>query len=129
MRACKTQWYFRFMPRGSSAWRDYCQSLRVTGAQAETSQPRSEELKRDCRCWSSLKSGSSAEEIQAANEVMLERQEAEFNTLKRLEGLASAAETVFVGAAAAKELDPNATADALNAENESAENAQVCMHS
>ena len=59
---------------------------------------------------------------------MLERQEAEFNTLKRLEGLVSAAETVFVGAAAAKDLDPSATTDALSAENESAENAQVWMH-
>jgi hypothetical protein len=59
---------------------------------------------------------------------MLERQAAEFNTLKRLEGLVTAAETVFVGAAAATELDPSATSDALNAENDSAENAQVCMH-
>ena len=112
----------------STIWRDYCQSLRITGARADTIQHRPEELKRDCRCWSSLKSGLSAEEIQAANEVMLERQEAEFNTLKRLEGLVSSAEAVFVGAAAAKELDPSSTTDTLNAENESAENAQVCMH-
>ena len=77
------------------------------------------------RCWSSLKSGMSAEEIHGANELMLERQEAEFGTLKRLEGLVSAAEGTFLGAASAKELDPSATGDALNAENEAAENAQV----
>ena len=78
-----------------------------------------------CRCWSSLKSGMSADEIHGANELMMERQEAEFATLKRLEGLVTAAEGTFVGAASAKELDPSATADALSAENEAAENAQV----
>lgn len=67
----------------------------------------------------------SADEIHGANELMMERQEAEFSTLKRLEGLVTAAEGTFVGAASAKELDPSATADALNAENEAAENAQV----
>ena len=67
----------------------------------------------------------SADEIHGANELMMERQEAEFSTLKRLEGLVTAAEGTFVGAAAAKELDPSATADALTAENEAAENAQV----
>ena len=67
----------------------------------------------------------SAEEITAANDVMLERQEAEFATLKRLESLVTAAEEVFPGAASAKELDPAATADAENSENEAAENAQV----
>ncbi len=77
------------------------------------------------RCWSSLKSGMSADEIHGANELMMERQEAEFATLKRLEGLVTAAEGTFVGAASAKELDPSATADALAAENEAAENAQV----
>lgn len=69
----------------------------------------------------------SAEEITAANDVMLERQEAEFETLKRLEALVTAAEEVFPGAAAAKELDPAATADAESSENEAAENAQVSL--
>ena len=78
------------------------------------------------RCWSSLKSGMSADEIHGANELMMERQEAEFHTLKRLEGLVTAAESAFVGAASAKELDPSATTDVLNAESEAAENAQVC---
>ena len=68
----------------------------------------------------------SADEIHGANELMMERQEAEFHTLKRLEGLVTAAEGAFVGAASAKELDPSATTDALNAESEAAENAQVC---
>ncbi|CAL5222727.1 g5133 [Coccomyxa viridis] len=77
------------------------------------------------KCWSSLKSGMSADEIHGANELMMERQEAEFATLKRLEGLVTAAEGTFVGAASAKELDPSATADALAAENEAAENAQA----
>ena len=70
----------------------------------------------------------SAEEITAANDVMLERQEAEFATLKRLESLVTAAEEVFPGAASAKELDPAATADAENSENEAAENAQVRLN-
>ncbi len=67
----------------------------------------------------------SADEIHGANELMMERNEAEFATLKRLEGLVTAAEGTFVGAASAKELDPSATTDALSAENEAAENAQV----
>ena len=82
----------------------------------------------DCRCWGSLRSGMSAEEITAANDVMLERQEAEFAMLKRLESLVTAAEEVFPGAAAAKELDPAATADAESSENEAAENAQVSLN-
>lgn len=44
MGACQTQWHFRFMPCESSGWRDCCQSLRVTGARAETSQHRPEIL-------------------------------------------------------------------------------------
>jgi hypothetical protein len=50
---------------------------------------------------------------------------AEFATLKRLEALVAAAEGVFPGAASAKEMDPAATADAIAAEGEAAENAQV----
>ena len=50
---------------------------------------------------------------------------AEFATLKRLEALVAAAEGVFPGAASAKEMDPAATADAIAAEGEAAENAQA----
>lgn len=52
--------------------------------------------------------------------------DAEFETLKRLEAVSSAAEATFAGAAGAKEMDPAATADARTAEAEAAENAQVC---
>ena len=79
------------------------------------------------RCWSALKSGLSADEIASAHDVMLERMDAEFGTLKRLETLVTAAEATFPGAASAKEMDPAATADAVAAEAEAAENAQV-MH-
>ncbi len=79
------------------------------------------------RCWSALKSGLSADEIASAHDVMLERMDAEFGTLKRLETLVTAAEATFPGAAGAKEMDPAATADAVAAEAEAAENAQV-MH-
>ena len=51
--------------------------------------------------------------------------DAEFETLKRLEAVSSAAEATFAGAAGAKEMDPAATADARTAEAEAAENAQV----
>lgn len=77
------------------------------------------------RCWSALKSGMSADEIAAAHDVMLERMDAEFGTLKRLEALVAAAEAAFPGSAGAKEMDPAATADATAAEAEAAENAQV----
>lgn len=56
---------------------------------------------------------------------MLERMDAEFGTLKRLETLVTAAEATFPGAAGAKEMDPAATGDAVAAEAEAAENAQV----
>jgi hypothetical protein len=69
------------------------------------------------RCWSALKSGLSADEIANAHDVMLERMDAEFATLKRLESLVTAAEATFVGACSAKEMDPAATVDAVTAEN------------
>lgn len=56
---------------------------------------------------------------------MLERMDSEFATLKRLEALVTAAEDTFVGSSSAKEMDPAATADAVTAEAEAAENAQV----
>ena len=77
------------------------------------------------RCWSALKSGLSADEIASAHDVMLERMDAEFGTLKRLEALVAAAEATFPAAASAKEMDPAATTDAVTAEAEAAENAQV----
>jgi hypothetical protein len=69
----------------------------------------------------------SADEIAAAHDVMLERMDAEFGTLKRLEALVAAAEAAFPGAAGAKEMDPAAAADAAAAEAEAAENAQVTI--
>ncbi len=51
--------------------------------------------------------------------------DAEFETLKRLEAVSSAAEATFAGAAGAKEMDPAATADERTAEAEAAENAQA----
>ncbi len=80
------------------------------------------------RCWSALKSGLSADEIASAHDVMLERMDAEFGTLKRLEALVAAAEATFPAAASAKEMDPAATTDAVTAEAEAAENAQVISH-
>lgn len=77
------------------------------------------------RCWSALKGGLSADEIAAAHDVLLERMDAEFETLKRLEAVSSAAEATFAGAADAKEMDPAATTDARSAEGEAAENAQA----
>ena len=77
------------------------------------------------RCWAALKGGLSADEIAAAHDAMLERMDAEFGTLRRLEGLVATAEATFAHAAAAKEMDPSATADAEAAEAEAAENAQV----
>jgi hypothetical protein len=77
------------------------------------------------RCWSALKGGLSADEIAAAHDVLLERMDAEFETLKRLEAVSSAAEATFAGAASAKDMDPAATADARAAETEAAENAQA----
>ncbi|CAL8461977.1 g1508 [Coccomyxa elongata] len=77
------------------------------------------------RCWSALKSGLSADEIASAHDVMLERMDAEFGTLKRLEALVAAAEATFPAAASAKEMDPAATTDAVTAEAEAAENAQA----
>lgn len=77
------------------------------------------------RCWAALKGGLSADEISAAHDSMLERMDAEFATLKRLEGLVATAEGVFANAASAKEMDPAATADAEAAEGEAAENAQA----
>ena len=77
------------------------------------------------RCWSALKGGLSADEIAAAHDVLLERMDAEFETLKRLEAVSSAAEATFAGAASAKEMDPAATTDARSTEAEAAENAQA----
>ncbi|KAK9825657.1 hypothetical protein WJX81_006313 [Elliptochloris bilobata] len=77
------------------------------------------------KCWSALKGGLSADEIAAAHDVLLERMDAEFETLKRLEAVSIAAEATFTGAASAKDMDPSATTDARSAEAEAAENAQA----
>jgi hypothetical protein len=77
------------------------------------------------RCWSALKGGLSADEIAAAHDVLLERMDAEFETLKRLEAVSSAAEATFAGAPSARDMDPAATGDARAAETEAAENAQA----
>jgi hypothetical protein len=76
-----------------------------------------------------LKGGLSADEIAAAHDVLLERMDAEFETLKRLEAVSSATEATFANAAGAKEMDPSATGDARTAEAEAAENAQARMPS
>ena len=80
---------------------------------------------RRCRCWALLKTGMSPEDILMEEEAMLQGMRADFQALDRVHAAHKATTLAFPADADIKEMSPEAAQDAIVAESEAAESAQV----
>ena len=77
------------------------------------------------RCWALLREGVTAEDLLSREQTMLVAMRREFEVLGRVHAATAATSAIFPGGASCLELQPGAAADALAAEAEAAEHAQV----
>ena len=77
------------------------------------------------RCWALLKAGMSPEDILMEEEAMLQGMRADFCALDRVHAAHKATAAAFPADADIKEMSPEVAQDAIVAESEAAESAQV----